>query len=145
MTDKRGRVTAAAGLSVHPTPHRIETARGARWTNCAYDALGILGALGEDGVIESVSPSNEAFIRVGFERGRPRGSDAVLFFADQSFCERPNEEWCPNVNLFGDRSAALGWAREHGVAGRVLSLEEGTELGAMEWHPLIKDATDPVE
>jgi hypothetical protein len=41
--DPTARVTAAAGVSTDPTAHRIEPAAGSRWTNCTYDALGILG------------------------------------------------------------------------------------------------------
>jgi hypothetical protein len=126
-------------VSVDPTPHRIETSRGARWTQCAYDALGILGALGEDGTIESSSPSTGA--RVRFVDGSPEGSEAVLLLADQSSCCRPNDEWCPNVNLFEDRLSALRWGEERGVAGRVVSLDEGTKLGTMEWRPLLEQTT----
>jgi Alkylmercury lyase len=82
-----GRVTAAAGLSVEPTRHRLQTSGGARWTNCAYDALGILGALGVDGEIATTSPLTAKPITVGFEAGRPAGSDVVLFLADQSGLE----------------------------------------------------------
>jgi len=136
-TDERGRVTAAAGLSTDPTEHHVLIGFAPRWTNCAYDALGILGALGADGVIATRSPSSGAEIHLLFEGGRPVGSDAVLFLADQSRCSRPNEDWCPNVNLFEDPPSADRWAREHGVAGRVVSLEEGTRLGAIEWRPLV--------
>lgn len=138
-TDDLGRVTAAAGLSTDPTEHHILIAFDPRWTNCAYDALGIFGALGADGLLATRSPSTGAAIRVLFERGQPVGSDAVLFLADQSCCRRPNEDWCPNVNLFEDRSSAERWGAEHGVAGRVVTLEEGTDLGATEWRPLIDD------
>jgi len=136
-TDEDGRVTSAAGLSTEPTPHHILIGFDPRWTNCAYDALGIVGALGADGVIATHSPSTGAAINVLFERGRPVGSEAVLFLADESRCSRPNEDWCPNVNLFEDPSSALAWADEQGVAGRVVSLEEGTDLCAMEWRPLV--------
>ncbi len=136
-TDADGRVTAAAGLSTDPTAHRIETAAGSRWTNCAYEALGILGALGVDGRVDTRSPSSGVPIHVRFQGGQPIGSDAVLFLADQSCCSRPNEDWCPNVNLFEDASSASTWAGEHGVAGRVVSLEEGTDLGAAEWRLLV--------
>lgn len=121
-TDDRGRVTAAAGLSTDPTEHHILIGFDPRWTNCAYDALGILGALGTDGVLATRSPSSGAEIHVLFEGGRPVGSDAVLFLADQSCCGRPNEDWCPNVNLFEDRSSAKRWGQDHGVAGRVVTL-----------------------
>ena len=136
--DEYGRVTAAAGLSTDPTEHHILIGFDPRWTNCAYDALGILGALGADGVIATRSPSSGAEIHVLFEGGRPVGSDAVLFLADQSCCSRPNEDWCPNVNLFEDRSSAERWTEEHDVLGRVVTLEEGTALGAAEWRPLIE-------
>lgn len=139
-TDERGRVSASGGLSADPTPHRVQTSHGARWTQCAYDALGILGALGEDGAIETTSPSSGAPIRVRFVDGRPVGSEAVLFLADQSSCCRPNDDWCPNVNLFEDRPSALRWQEQHGIAGRVLTLDEGTELGATEWRPLLEQS-----
>jgi alkylmercury lyase len=140
-TNQQGHVTASCGLSVDPTPHRIETSRGARWTQCAYDALGILGALGEAGTIETSSPATGASICIRFVDGRPEGSEAVLFLADQSSCCRPNDEWCPNVNLFEDRLSALGWAEAHEVPGRVVSLDEGTDLGTMEWRPLLEQTT----
>ena len=136
-TDEGARVTAAAGLSTDPTAHHVLIGSAPRWTNCAYDALGILGALGADGVIATSSPATGAPIHVLFDQGRPVGSEAVLFLADQSCCSRPNEDWCPNVNLFEDRSSAERWGEERGVAGRVVSLEEGTELGAAEWRSLV--------
>jgi len=43
------------------------------------------------------------------------------------------------VNLFEDRSSADRWGEDHGVAGRAVSLEEGTDLGVMEWRPLMDD------
>jgi alkylmercury lyase-like protein len=135
--DPTGRVTAAAGLSTDPTAHRLQLAAGSRWTNCAYDALGILGALRADGMIESRSPATGKAISVRFERGRPLDRTPVLFLADESCSVRPNEDWCPNVNLFEDGAAASRWAREHGVDGRVLSLDEGTELGTAEWRSLV--------
>ena len=140
-TDRDGRVTATGGLSTDPTEHRIEMPAGSRWTNCAYDALGILGALGADGRIDTRSPVTGAEIRVRFEGGRPVASDAVLFLADQTCCSRPNEDWCPIVNLFEEASSASGWATERGLSGRVVSLEEGTDLGAVEWRPLVEGLT----
>jgi len=137
-TDEQGRVTAPAGLSTDPTPHHTQVGSDPRWTNCAHDALGILGALEADGEIESRSPATAETIRVRFEREQPLGSHAVLFLADQCCCSRPNQDWCPNVNLFEDEALATRWAEEHGVDGRVVSLEEGTELGAVEWRPLVE-------
>src|SRR5207248_2735408 len=127
-TDELGRVSASCGISLTETVHRIQTRYGSRWTNCAYDALGIMGALEADGEVISRSSSTGREIGVLFEGGRPVGSNGVLFLADQSCCSRPNDDWCPNVNLFEDGSLALRWSEEHGVLGRVVSLEEGTDL-----------------
>jgi Alkylmercury lyase len=143
-TDDEGRVISAAGLSTDPTNHRVLVGFDPRWTNCAYDALGILGALGADGVIATHSPSGTE-LHVLFEGGRPVGSDAVLFLADQPCCSRPNEDWCPNVNLFEHRSSAERWSKEHGVEGRVVTLEEGTDLGVSEWRPLVEGYPWPKE
>lgn len=86
----------------------------------------------------SRSPASGETIHVRFERGRAVGSHAVLFLADQSCCSRTNEDWCPNVNLFEDEALATRWAQEQAVDGRVVSLEEGTEIGAAEWRPLVQ-------
>jgi hypothetical protein len=53
-TNERGGDTAAAGLSTEPTAHHVLVGFDPRWTNCAFDALGILGALDADGVIATV-------------------------------------------------------------------------------------------
>jgi hypothetical protein len=80
-------------------------------------------------------------MRVRFVDGSPEASEAVLFLANQSSCCRPTDQWCPNVNLFEDRRSALAWAEEHRVAGRVVSLDEGTVLGTMEWRPLLEQTS----
>jgi hypothetical protein len=136
--DEHGNVTAAAGLSVTPTRHRLQTRHGSRWTSCAYDALGILGALGTDGEVTSSSPLTGQPIRVPFDQGHPVANKAVLFLADEPEGCRPNDEWCPNVNLFEDESSAVAWARAEAASGRAVSPREGTELGAAEWRPLVE-------
>src|SRR5437879_7838457 len=70
-SDGAGRVTGVAGLSVVPDRHLIEVGSRRLWTWCAYDALGILGALSADGRCVSRSPLSGAIIQVRFRRGRP--------------------------------------------------------------------------
>lgn len=77
--DAAGRVTGAAGLSVVPDRHRIEIGGRTFWTWCAYDVVGIFGALRAWGAAHSPSPSSGADIVVGFEHGRPLPSPAALF------------------------------------------------------------------
>jgi hypothetical protein len=53
VLDSAGEVRMANPFSAVPTPHRV-SARGRWWyANCAWDALGICAALGEDGRIET--------------------------------------------------------------------------------------------
>jgi len=131
-----GEIVTAGGISLEQTPHRIMTDRGARWTNCAYDALGIVAATGQGEVI-TTSPFSGVTIRIAFNGGKPEQSGAALFLADVSCCDSFIDEWCPNVNLFEDLPSAERWARERELAGTVVSVDEGTELAAGEWRPLV--------
>jgi hypothetical protein len=148
MTIRRneaGEVTVAGGLSVEPTGHRMEFDGRLRFTCCAFDALGILGALETNGVIESTSPETSAPLRVTFQAGRPEASDAVLFYADDSCCTSVLDEWCPNVNFFEGKEQAARWAERSGVVGIVLGLGEATERATREWTPLVAPPGDSPE
>ncbi|HSK14862.1 MAG TPA: organomercurial lyase [Gaiellaceae bacterium] len=51
-----GYVWMAAPFSAMPTRFRVETARGAWFGNCIWDALGIPAMLGDDGVVSTTCP-----------------------------------------------------------------------------------------
>jgi alkylmercury lyase len=137
--DEAGRVVGSAGLSVTKDRHEIELDGRQFWTWCAYDILGIFGALGANGRALSPSPDGQT-IEVQFARGRPVNSNAVLFRPDDelmSSCENVYEEWCPNSNLFGDAEQAKTWAGERGISGRVMDLPEASKLGADDWAEVV--------
>jgi len=137
--DESGRVTGSAGLSVIKDRHEIELDSRRFWTWCAYDILGIFGALGANGRALSPSPGGRT-IEVQFERGRPVNSNAVLFRPDDelmSCCENVYEEWCPNSNLFADAERAKSWADLQGIRGRVMNLAEASKLGAVDWAEVV--------
>ncbi len=139
--DGAGIVVGSAGLSVTPDRHQIEVEGREFWTWCAYDILGIFGALGASGHAHSPSSPDRKPIEVRFIRGRPQRSDAVLFRPDAELmdgCENVYEQWCPNSNLFASRQLAEAWAAEHGPSGKVLSLNEAADLATEEW----KSVTD---
>jgi alkylmercury lyase len=134
-----GRVVGSAGLSVTRDRHEIELDGRQFWTWCAYDILGIFGALGADGRALSPSPDGQT-IELQFERGRPVNSTAVLFRPDDelmSSCENVYEEWCPNSNLFADAERAKTWADRRGINGRVMDLAEASKLGAADWAEVV--------
>ena len=123
-----------------PDRHQIELNGRTFWTWCAYDILGIFGALRADGDSRSPSPPDLTVIELRFLGGRPRHADAVLFRPAEdlmSRCDNVYEEWCPNSNLFASRKLAQAWADEHQLAGRVLSLEEASSLATQEWRDVL--------
>jgi alkylmercury lyase len=137
--DEGGHVVGSAGLSVIPDRHEIELEGRKFWTWCAYDILGIFGALGANGRALSPNPMGPA-IELQFEHGRPMDDHAVLFRPDDelmSCCENVYEEWCPNSNLFADSAQASRWADEHGMRGRVLELDEASDVGTGDWADVI--------
>ncbi len=137
--NESGRVIGSAGLSVTPDRHEIELDGRKFWTWCAYDILGIFGALGASGRALSPSPG-AGTIEIDFKRGRPVSNDAVLFRPDDalmSCCENVYEEWCPNSNLFADAEQAHRWAEQHDMRGRIMDLDEASDLGATDWADVI--------
>jgi len=137
--DGAGEVVGSAGLNVTRDRHEIELDGRRFWTWCAYDILGIFGALEATG--RAVSPSPEGTtIEVQFQRGRPVNLDAVLFRPNDellSCCENVYEEWCPNSNLFSNAERATRWAEQRHVHGRVMDLAEASTLGTADWADLI--------
>jgi hypothetical protein len=139
--DGRGRVVGSSGLSVQPDRHRIELGARTLWTWCAYDFVGIFGALRATGTAHTRDPLSGTDLVVAFESGSPRRSTVVLFRPDERFrdaCTNVYEQWCPNSNLFETAGAARTWAADHELEGRVLTLAEATALASEGWRPLVE-------
>lgn len=137
--DETGRVIGSAGLSVVPDRHQIDLEERRFWTWCAYDILGIFGALRASGTAVSQSPATAASITLRFRQGRPEPTDTVLFRPSDSYatsCTSIYEEWCPNSNFFEDVESAQAWSASRGLEGRVLSLDEASALATADWLPL---------
>jgi alkylmercury lyase len=138
--DDAGRVVGAVGLSVAPDRHEIELGGRRLWTWCAYDVVGIFGALGASGAARSSSPLTGAALEVAFRDGRPEPTGVVLFrpqVEEMGRCASVYEEWCPNSNFFESAEAARQWARARGVSGAVHDLARATAMGAREWGTLL--------
>jgi alkylmercury lyase len=129
----------SAGLSIIPDRHEIELDGRRFWTWCAYDILGIVGALRADGTAHSRSPATGASLEVGFRQGRPEPTSLVLFRPDDNYkscCANVYEDWCPNSNFFASRESASAWAAARGIPGRVMDLAEAANLATANWEPL---------
>lgn len=129
-------IVGVAGLTLIPTRHELRFGDETRWTWCALDAVGILGALGSDGEVSSVDPASGEPIHIEFRAGIP-SSDAVLFVADGLGSGNTRREWCPQVNFFASRGAAHEWVTEHDRHGRVVGVEDIAEEATGMWAPLV--------
>jgi alkylmercury lyase len=140
--DPAGWLLGSHGLSVVPTHHELMIDGRRRWTWCAYDAVGILGALGADGRVRSRSPHSGTLVELTFDAGQPAATDAVVFMAEGP-CRSVIEDWCPLVNLFEHDQAAAAWARQHGISGAAQRVAQATRVGAAAWRAYLWPGTTP--
>ena len=134
--DEAACVIGSAGLSVVADRHQIDIGGRRFWTWCAYDILGIFGALRANGNAVSRSPATSAPITIRFRDGRPQAAGVVLFRPSDSYaasCTSIYEEWCPNSNFFEDAGLASAWSWNHRLEGRILNIEEASQLASAEW------------
>ena len=130
--DADGAIVGSRGLSIEPTRHELELPQGRRYTWCAYDTLGIFGALGASGTIRSRTPLEER-VELEVVGGRPVAADDLVLFFPQRQVTSVVDEWCPLANLFFGAEAARAWAGLNGVEGQVLPLAEASERGTADW------------
>ena len=130
--NQAGEVTGSLGLSVEPTAHELTVEGARRWTWCAYDAVGILAALGASGRVRSRSPHTQAPIEFAVHQDRPAAGSQVVFLA-QGPCVSVVDDWCPLVNFFEDPDTAAAWAAQHGITGTAVPLLQAAATGAAAW------------
>ena len=135
--DDEGRVVGIAGLSVEPTRHRLDLPGATRWTWCALDAIGILGALQIDAAFTTRVPDSDRELTVAFTVDGPQPTDAVIFMAEGYGSDSVVETWCPTVNMFEDAEAANAWASTHGVTGRPIAVQQLSVDAAAMWAPVV--------
>lgn len=116
--DDEGRVVGSCGLSVVPSRHELKTGGRRFWTWCAYDAVGILGALHADGTVRSISAATGRPLEVTFRLGSPETDSIVVVMPDASGCDNPVEDWCPQVNFIEDEQNGSIMAKLEGAGGR---------------------------
>jgi len=135
--DAGEQVVGSAGLSVAPAAHELWLGPRRFWTWCAYDVVGITGALRADARSLSHSPATGARIRLQFASGQPPATPVVVFFPDDRGSARTIDGWCSNANFFETREAALSWSAQRKVEGEVIDLEEAQRRGVAQWSPML--------
>jgi hypothetical protein len=126
-------VTGSLGLSVEPTAHELIVEGVRRWTWCAYDAVGILAALGAGGQVRSRDPHTGTPIQFGVQHGRPVADSQLVLFLAEGPCVSVVDDWCPLVNFFQDRETAAAWAAQRGVTGVAVPLQQAAATGGAAW------------
>jgi Alkylmercury lyase len=139
--DLDNNVVGIAGLSIEPTRHRLDFAGTSRWTWCALDAIGILGALKRDATYTSQTPDSDEQLEIRFDSDGPADTEAVVFMADGYGSDSVVETWCPTVNLFRDSETANKWAANNGITGRPIPVPDLVEDAAAMWAPVTRMAT----
>lgn len=139
--DGDGRLLGIAGLTITPTSHEITIGDRRRWTWCALDAVGILGALESTGTIRSTDPRTGEEVRIEFVCGRAEG-DATMFLLGGSGGGNVRQNWCPNVNFFATRESAQAWVADRDLNGDVVAVADIADEAATMWRPVVDPSSD---
>jgi hypothetical protein len=84
-------IRMAPPFSGVPTQHRIESAGVEYHANCAWDALGVVAALGRPGVVRSRCEQSGDPLRLEIGEDGPASSDWVFH------CEVPAAQWWDDI------------------------------------------------
>jgi hypothetical protein len=75
-----GTIAFANPFATGPAPYRIQTPGAIHWAICGWDALGVLAALGSDGVAEGRCPDCGEPIAIRIREGTLDPAEAVVHF-----------------------------------------------------------------
>jgi hypothetical protein len=134
-TDGEGKLLGVAGLTVTETRHQITIGDEMRWTWCALDAVGILGALEATGNIRSTDARTGQDIHIEFVDGQSQG-DATLFILGGYDGGNVREDWCPLVNFFDTHRDAEAWVADRDVTGDIVSVGQIAADATAMWRPV---------
>ena len=141
--DDKGRVIAFSGLSLAPTPHRLEVAGRQLYTWCAWDTLFLPALLAQPASVASTCPVTGTEVRLsvgpaGVQSAEP-ASVRVSFPAPASTVTSDiTATFCCHVHFLADQDAAAQWLSGNDGA-LTLSLEDAVELGRLATRSLLLD------
>ncbi len=135
--DDEDRLIGLAGLTLTPSRHQLTIDGSIRWTWCALDAVGILGALQATGTVKSTDPQTGDEIEIGFVEGKA-DTDTHLFILG-GYTDEGNvrQDWCPRVNFFTSRPAAEEWVADNGLEGDIVAVSDISDDAAAMWQPVV--------
>jgi hypothetical protein len=135
--DSDGCIIGALGLSLRSTMHELSIDGSRLWAWCAFDVIGILGALRVSGLARSVDPCNGENILLEFADGIPQDKNPVVFMADVQSNSALCEDWCSKVNFFTSAQSAEAWRQTNGLTGSVVSVGNLVPVAVKVWSRLL--------
>ena len=120
--DGEGCIVGAGGLSLLHTKHEMSIEGRIFWAWCAFDVLGIFGALQASGFARSVDPSTNDGLILYFLRGVPQDMSLLIFMGDPCAGVSVCDDWCSKVNFFKSKSSAEAWIEVKGITGSLISV-----------------------
>lgn len=134
VVDDHGRLLGIAGLSLAPSRHRLVLGGVDLHTWCAYDAVGIPAALGEDATVATGCGHCGNPIELAIQRGRPPKRSGAIGWMPAGPCGNTLQEFCPSANLFCDRDHLEAWRRQaDDPPGTPETLPKLASLGRQAW------------
>jgi hypothetical protein len=128
------RVWSLHPFALNPTALWVTARERGWWANCAWCALGIGAAIGQDVKITTSDGAEGEALTVRVENGHPTPSDILVHFP------QPPARWwdnpyapCANILFFASEEKIHDWCARHGrPRGAVLDLRTAARLAA-EW------------
>lgn len=130
--DDQGVVVGAHGLTARPTAHRIQHADGVVHTWCAFDAIGIPGALAIDAAAVTTCPACGAALRVTLDSGVPASDGDLRLWLPGGECTHLVEDFCRHANLYCDADHVASKVAP-GTPGWAVTVTDAAGIGRVEW------------
>jgi alkylmercury lyase len=130
--DEQGRIVGL-GLTLHPTPHRLELEGRTLFAWCALDALLFPILLGLPASIESPCRDTGESVQTEMAPARIETVEppsAVVSIVAARDLASVRSVFCENVHFFASPEAASRWSQRHPEA-TILSVEEAFHLGRL--------------
>ncbi|MCW8884044.1 MAG: hypothetical protein K6L75_03175 [Cellvibrionaceae bacterium] len=134
--DEAQQITGYWGLSLKPTPHKMQVKGVYLYAWCAWDTLFIPEILGETVEVESLAPGEQSTIQLHVSPGLVEAvspQEAVLSFMlpDKKSLEQDVIcNFCHYVHFFPSTEKAEDWIRDY-PRTFVISLDEGSHIARL--------------
>ena len=120
--DSSGYIIGIVGLSLTPTVHELVINGTRFWAWCAFDVIGIFGALYASGSARSLDPFSNEIIPLEFMNGIPQDGNLTIFMADLPNKGSVCDSWCSKVNFFTSVQSAKAWSQANDATGCLISV-----------------------